>query len=97
MHRIIEGIQFWLKSLGERSAESAESQQILASNMETVVEKLGMLEDAMVTLTSKVGQLYDSVNDLNSRLGLYLIEQQRKENALKVLQSEVREIQRKAI
>lgn len=95
MLRVIEGIQFWLKSLGEHQAESSESQQALSEAMEAVVVKLDRLEGVIEALASKTAELHDSVGDLNYRLGSYLAEQAKKDASANTLRSEVREVDRR--
>lgn len=92
MIRIIEGIQLWLKSLGENMSDSVAAQIQTSEALVGLVERMDRIEDAVEMLASKTGQLYDEVRDVNARLGSYLTEQARKEASVRRIESEVREV-----
>lgn len=88
MIRIVEGIQMWLKSLGENMSDSVAAQIQTSEALVGLVERMNRIEDAVELLASKTGQLYDEVREVNSRLGAYLTEQAKH-------QSSVREVDRR--
>lgn len=90
MIRIIEGIQLWLKSLGENMSDSVAAQIQTSEALVGLVERMDRIEDAVEALASKTGQLFDEVREVNMRLGAYLTEQSKHQSSVREVDKRLR-------